>query len=87
MKEIEVCNHFVKGYNGLADCGYKIREDGEGKGDVVIIEYNTRLTGDIFTMPSIEVQKLMTKYAAASIVDSSGGAVIANALLTPSSEQ
>jgi len=51
----------------MVDCTYKLRGDDEAANDMAIIEFNTRLTGHIFTMPHREVQKMMGVYVRESI--------------------
>ena len=67
LEERAGCARFVKGYNGLVDCGYKLRGDDEVRKDMAIIEFNTRLTGHFLTMPPISVFEMMKVYVQESI--------------------
>lgn len=67
LQERAGCERFLRGYNGMVDCTYKLRGDDEAANDMAIIEFNTRLTGHFFTMPHREVQKMMGVYVRESI--------------------
>jgi len=65
--ELEACMQFLRKYNGLVNCGYKLRRDDEETPKVVILEFNTRLTGDIFFIPPSDVRVILGMYAWHSI--------------------
>lgn len=66
FKTININSHFIdktvfekffKNYNGLINCNYKIKNN-----NIIIIEFNTRIAGNIFSMDSKDLNILITSY-------------------------
>ena len=55
--EIEVFEQFFKGYTGLINCNYKLSD-----GDLKILEFNPRLSADIYNFSKADLEQLIKAY-------------------------
>ena len=55
--EFKIFEQFFEGYTGLINCNYKIRD-----GQLKILEFNPRLSGDIHAFSRTDLQSLILKY-------------------------
>ena len=53
----KIFEQFFEGYTGLINCNYKIKH-----GQMKILEFNPRLSGDIYAFSRTDLQKLILKY-------------------------
>ena len=53
----DVFRNFFSGYNGLINCNYKFQD-----GQLKILEFNPRLTGDIYYLGRSDLRKLIRTY-------------------------
>lgn len=55
--EFKVFEQFFEGYTGLINCNYKMKD-----GRLKILEFNPRLSGDIYAFSRADLQSLILKY-------------------------
>ncbi|MDB4540476.1 hypothetical protein N9250_02180 [bacterium] len=56
-EKLKVFEEFFTDYNGLINCNYKVNN-----GQLRILEFNPRLSGDIYTISKTDLQKLIRLY-------------------------